>query len=112
MIKKSAPALAIVTLLLPGVATAHSALESSAPADGAAVAGPVAQVEMTFGGGIRLTRVEVEGPDGTVELDVEEPMGTEFAFPADLDQGVYEVSWIGLGPDGHPMKGAFGFEVE
>ena len=112
MTHRFAPAAFAAALLLPGAALAHTALESSVPAEGETVAGPVAQVELSFGDGIRLTRVEVEGPDGMTELDIAALEGSVFIAPADLGPGAYELSYIGLGPDGHPMKGAFGFEVE
>jgi methionine-rich copper-binding protein CopC len=102
----------VTALLLPGAAFAHAALEGSVPAEGAVVAGPVEAVELRFADGIRLTRVEVEGPDGTAELEVEALEDAVFVAPVDLGAGAYELRYIGLGPDGHPMKGGFGFEVE
>lgn len=103
---------AILAAALPGLASAHSALSETVPAEGAVVAAPVTEIALTFKNPMRLTRVEVEGVDGPVELEIEEPMGTEFVLPADLPAGAYELRWIGLGSDGHPMKGDYLFEAE
>ncbi|MGR3436230.1 MAG: copper resistance CopC family protein [Shimia sp.] len=111
MTKTLAP-LALAALLLPGLAAAHSALEASVPGPDETVTAPVAEIALNFRNAIRLTRIEVEGPDGVTELEAEEPMGTEFLLPAELDAGTYLLRWIGLGIDGHPMKGEFGFAVE
>ena len=105
-------ALLFALTLLPTAAGAHSALEVSVPSDGAAVAAPVSVLEMRFRAPIRVTRLEVEGPDGTERIEPDDPSGAAFAVPVDLSAGVYTVYWIGLGADGHPMRGSFAFEAE
>ena len=105
-------ALLFALALLPTAAAAHSALETSVPGDGATVAAPVASLEMRFRAPIRLTRLEVEGPGGAERIEPDDPSGAAFAVPVDLPAGAYTVHWIGLGADGHPMKGSFAFEAE
>lgn len=105
-------ALALSVWVIPGTALAHSALSGSVPAADSVAAGPVTEVALTFKDPMRLTRVEIEGADGPFELEIPEPSGTEFVLPASLEAGDYELRWIGLGPDGHPMKGSFVFEIE
>lgn len=112
MIQRLAPAALVAAVMLPGAALADAALESSAPTAGETVAGPLTELALSFRNAIRLTRVEVEGPDGTIELDVAALEGSVFVAPADLGPGAYELSYVRLGRDGHQMKGAFGFEVE
>lgn len=109
---KLAAMLGLLALTMPTFALAHSALKDSAPAADETVAAPVSEIALTFRDTIRLTRIELEGPDGAVELEAEEPSGVEFLLPAELGVGTYVLKWIGLGADGHPMKGEFGFEVE
>ena len=104
--------LALAAMLLPVGAAAHSVLRTSVPEAGAVVAGPVTEISLAFADGMRLTRVEVEGADGPVQLEIAEPAGTEFVLPAELAAGAYELRWIGLAADGHPTKGVFAFEVE
>ena len=104
--------LALALALLPAAAGAHSALEASVPADGATVAAPVDVLEMRFRAPIRLTRIEIEGPDGAERVEPADPSGQDFAIPVELPPGAYVLRWIGLGADGHPMKGTVGFAVE
>lgn len=109
---KFAFSLGVAALMLPTLAAAHSALTASSPADGDVVAAPVSEIAMTFREEIRLTRVDLDGPDGGTRLELEDPSGVDFLLPADLGQGEYLLKWLGLGADGHPMKGEFRFEVE
>ena len=97
-------------------ATAHTRLESSAPAAGSTSSRPVAEVTLRFtlpvsplGDGI-----VVDGPGGTVAADVAaaEDGLVLVAAPSDtLSAGDYTVSWTVAAQDGHPLEGTFGFTV-
>jgi copper transport protein len=110
-------ALAILSsLLLASPAAAHAELVNTAPANGAALTRPPAEVRMTFtesvnlvNDGIRLVDhvgATVPTPNPTVDgRTITWPM------PADLPEGPYVVTWRVVSIDGHPISGAFSFGV-
>ncbi len=97
-------------------ASAHTRLESTAPAAGSTSDSPVDEVALRFtlpvtslGDGI-----VVDGPAGTVAADVASAEGglVLVATPAEpLAAGDYTVSWTAAAQDGHPLEGSFGFTV-
>ena len=113
---------ALVLLLLvvgwPSTAGAHTGFESSDPADGAVVSGPVSSVTLTFSGA-----AEPAG-DGFVVLDpavgAREPSKVvvasegvfELRFDPPIGAGEVGVRWSVRAPDAHPIDGAFRFRVE
>ncbi|MCS5508776.1 copper resistance protein CopC [Curtobacterium flaccumfaciens pv. flaccumfaciens] len=119
--RTTAAALAIVAaglLTLVGVqpASAHSALTSSTPADGAVVTEPLESVDLTFSeaplagldAGLRIQVTDASGTDvakGDVTVS-----GTTMRRAVDLDQGSYTVLWRYVSPDGHPIEGTLAFE--
>jgi len=119
--RTTAAALAIVAaglLTLVGVqpASAHSALTSSTPADGAVVTEPLESVDLTFSeaplagldAGLRIQVTDASGADvarGDVTVS-----GTTMRRAVDLDQGSYTVLWRYVSPDGHPIEGTLAFE--
>ncbi|PZE65157.1 MULTISPECIES: copper resistance CopC family protein [unclassified Curtobacterium] len=119
--RTTAAALAIVAaglLTLVGVqpASAHSALTSTTPADGAVVTEPLESVDLTFSeaplagldAGLRIQVTDASGADvATGDVTVS---GTTMRRAVDLDQGRYTVLWRYVSPDGHPIEGTLAFE--
>lgn len=119
--RTTAAALAIVAaglLTLVGVqpASAHSALTSSTPADGAVVTEPLESVDLTFSeaplagldAGLRIQVTDASGADvATGDVRVS---GTTMRRAVELDQGSYTVLWRYVSPDGHPIEGTLAFE--
>ncbi|MEV0951515.1 copper resistance protein CopC [Promicromonospora sp. NPDC050249] len=97
-------------------ATAHTRLESSAPAAGSTSDTPVTEVTLRFTLPVSLLGegIVIEGPDGAVVADV---AGAEdgvalVATPSEaLTAGDYTVTWTAAAQDGHPLEGTFGFVV-
>lgn len=94
---------------------AHSAKESTSPADGAVLSGAPSAIELTFDSPMRLTMFRLTDAGGT-EFDVSRsddmaPVTHFQAIPAALQPGAYTVEWRGLSGDGHPMQGSFSFEI-
>lgn len=97
-------------------ASAHTKLDSTAPAAGSTSDTPVDEVALRFtlpvtalGDGI-----VVEGPAGKVTADVASAEAglVLVATPAEpLAAGDYTVSWTAAAQDGHPLEGTFGFTV-
>ncbi len=113
-------AVVVVVAVLAGASTAsaHTEFESSTPADGDTVTGPLAAVVLVFtnpaeesGDGFELLM-----PDGTVRTptEVRSADGTTFEarFAPALDVGTYGFRWEVQAGDAHPIDGAFRFVVE
>ncbi|WP_412163625.1 copper resistance protein CopC [Curtobacterium flaccumfaciens] len=99
-------------------ASAHAALTSSDPADGATVAADLDRVTLTFSeaplAGLEAgLRVEVRDDGGTDEssgaVTVE---GTTMSKAVSLTPGPHTVVWRYVSPDGHPIEGQLAFTVE
>lgn len=97
-------------------ATAHTRLESSAPAAGSTSDGPVTEVTLRFTLPVSLLGegIVIEGPDGAIVADVaaaENGLALVATPSAALTAGDYTVTWTAAAQDGHPLEGTFGFVV-
>ncbi|PYY64719.1 hypothetical protein DEJ30_07580 [Curtobacterium sp. MCPF17_003] len=99
-------------------ASAHAALTSSDPADGATVAANLERVTLTFNeaplAGLEAgLRIEVRDDGGADEssgaVTVE---GTSMSKAVSLSTGPHTVVWRYVSPDGHPIEGQLAFTVE
>lgn len=106
----------LLTLVAVQPASAHSALTSSTPADGAVVTEPLESVDLTFSeaplagldAGLRIQVTDASGTDvATGDVTVS---GTTMRRAVDFDQGSYTVLWRYVSPDGHPIEGTLAFE--
>ena len=99
------------------VASAHTDFDSSSPADGAVVEGPLDEVVVNFtnparpaGDGFQLL-----DPTGAVVVpsSIDETDGTSFVLTFDppLRAGTYGVRWNVQAGDAHPIQGSFRFDV-
>lgn len=95
-------------------AKAHSKSEETTPVNMSSVT-EVDQIEIRFDDPMRVTAIALTGPDGEAEIERQtglEPTTEFIATPkGPLAPGNYQVEWRGLSSDGHPMEGAFSFEV-
>ena len=107
----------LVGLASAAPAQAHSALESSDPADGQTITTPLDRVGLTFSeapltgldAGLRIEVRDAAGTDratGDVTVD-----GATMSRTVDLEDGAYTVLWRYVSPDGHPITGELGFTV-
>jgi len=98
-----------------GQADAHSKKEATEPADGAVIAASPEAISMTFDMPLRVTLITLTDQSGTehalTRSDDMKPVSAFTAQPPELPAGQYEIIWRGLATDGHPMQGAFGFEI-
>ncbi|WP_284975831.1 copper resistance CopC family protein [Arthrobacter sp. efr-133-TYG-104] len=94
-------------------ASAHDVAESTAPADGATVAGVPASVSITFnnpplaiGSGVTVSEGGQNWADGAVEIiDNQAVQKLRSGAPA----GKYTVVWRVVSSDSHPIEGTFSF---
>lgn len=115
-----AVALAIGALVAIGtgqLASAHTDFDSSNPADGAVVDGPLTEVVVNFTNPARPAGegFQLLDPAGAVVSPsaVDETDGTSFVLTFDppLQAGTYGVRWSVQAGDAHPIEGSFRFDV-
>ena len=103
---------------VPMVASAHSYLVRSEPADGSVAAPPPQTLRLTFGKPIEANFAKItvlhEGkaaaPNPAPEVDA---AGTTVTVPLQSPEpGHYRIEWSVLGRDGHRTNGAFSFEAK
>jgi methionine-rich copper-binding protein CopC len=109
---------AFLVLIGTTPASAHAALTTSDPADGATVSADLERVTLTFNeaplAGLEAgLRIEVRDDGGTDEssggVTVE---GTSMSKAVTLSPGPHTVVWRYVSPDGHPIEGQLAFTVE
>ncbi|MEO0637506.1 MAG: copper resistance CopC family protein [Pseudomonadota bacterium] len=116
-------ALVLATALmtsLAGPALAHSPVNSSQPADGAALDTVPQTLTLTLAEPGRFMKVEVtytavnDSVNNTMELEIPNRDVTgSMEFPApDMGAGRYLVEWRVLGEDGHALNGTVTYTVQ
>ena len=112
----SATLAVLFALLFASPAAAHAELVNMTPANGAQLATPPTEVQMTFTESVNLVDdgihlvdqlgATVPTPDPTVEGNT-----VTWPMPDDLPDGPYIVTWRVVSSDGHPISGASSFGV-
>lgn len=107
---------AAAVFVLSAAVLAHTKLEKSDPADGATVTISPKWVQLFFSEkpDLKVTKVDVTGPSGKVELGPAHSMADKDVMAPinrPMDNGKYTVSWQTAGKDGHVLKGTFSFTV-
>ena len=116
-IKKHLTTGLISSVLLMGaaLAQAHSALNSSSPADGATINTVPTELKLQFTSPLFLTYVSLT-PQGEEPLTLEVPerqLKANYTLPLPaLEPNHYSVEWRSMSNDGHGMKGTFDFNVK
>ncbi|MEI6362026.1 MAG: copper resistance CopC family protein [Actinomycetes bacterium] len=104
------------TGLLAGPASAHAALISTDPADGATLSAPPANVTFTFDEALLADTetISINDENGNVVASQQvTPNGAAVSvpWPADLSAGTFQVAYRVVSGDGHPVTGAITFTV-
>ncbi|MEM9514736.1 MAG: copper resistance protein CopC [Actinomycetota bacterium] len=103
--------------LMSTSAHAHTGLESSTPADGATVEGPLAEVVLTFSGdaspiedGVAVASAD-EATQVAASIESIAPTTIVARFDPPLPAGPYALAWQVRSADGHVIDGSFSFAV-
>jgi methionine-rich copper-binding protein CopC len=110
--------LAVVAALALSVGVqAHTKLEKSVPADGSTVTTAPTSVQLFFNEklDLKVSKVEITGPSGKVEIGPAHSMAEKdimTAVKGTLGNGKYTVAWQTAGADGHVQKGEISFTVQ
>lgn len=106
--------IALALLLVSAVASAHTRLSGSVPADNAAVAASPEAIELEFSTAVRLTALSLQDASGaTFDLGaLPTDAGNAFAIPAPaLPPGRYTLGWRAVGADTHVVSGEVHFTI-
>ncbi len=99
-------------------AMAHTAFESSDPADGAVASGPVTEIVLVFSGEANPVGdgFVVLDPSGEIRMpstaETDDQRTWRLSFEPPLENGLVAVRWNVQAPDAHPIDGSFTFHVE
>lgn len=105
----------LATGVLSAPAMAHTGFESSEPADGETVDGPIEVVRLTFTGEAEPTGTgfEVLDPAGQVRtptaVESDDGITWQLRFDPPLEGGTVGIRWMVKAPDAHPIDGGFSF---
>ena len=107
--------LVCASLLAPASASAHAELTGTVPANGQLVADAPTTIKLTFSESVTVAfgGIKVFDPDGDlVDIDRPETRSGTVIVPIDAStDGTYAVSWRAISADGHPVRGAFTYDV-
>lgn len=108
----------LLAVLVPGqMVFAHTDFDSSSPADGEVVTGPLTEVVVNVTNPAQPAGFgfELLDPAGAIRTpaSIDETDGTSFVLTFDppLGAGVYGLRWSVRAGDAHPIEGSFQFEV-
>ena len=106
---------AILLALAATTALDHSAVDATAPEDGAVLAQAPPHIVLTFARHIRLTRdrmIHDAGEAIDLDLDDQTAFATRFELPLeDRGGGLYRIEWRDVSGDGYPMHKTFSFRM-
>ncbi len=103
---------------VPGIASAHAVLDSSSPAPSALLASSPKEIRLDFDEQVEATLGDIhlynsEQREVLIEKTVRSSKDASIvtAEVPSLQNGVYVVVWRVVSADGHPVTGAFPFEI-
>lgn len=102
----------LALLLLAGVASAHTHLKTSVPAEGSSVKAPE-EITLSFSAAAQVTALTIQ-KEGEAERKLTPPVAAAdhvAVNPGKLTPGKYTVSWRTVSGDGHVMSGKLHFTV-
>jgi methionine-rich copper-binding protein CopC len=110
--------LLVALLATATLAAAHARLQSSAPADGATLATPPAELRLRYDEPVEaaMTTVKLVGPGDAalppakIAADPKDDRTVHLPLPA-LAPGTYRAQWTTMGRDGHRTQGEIRFTV-
>lgn len=107
-----------IALAVPAAASAHAVLDSSSPAASTVLADPPREISLTFSENVESSMARIRLFDAgqrEVTIGKAQRLGSDprvvVADVPRLDDGLYVVVWHVVSADGHPVDGAFPFEV-
>ncbi len=114
----SALFIAFAVLLFPSAASAHAVLDSSTPVSSSVLETSPSEIRLDFNETIEDSLLSIQLFDSeqrTVSIGKAKRSNSDLSVASatvpKIDDGVYVVVWRAVSADGHPVSGAFPFEV-
>ncbi|WP_185959482.1 copper resistance CopC family protein [Planococcus salinarum] len=106
--------IAILLLIFPVSANAHSGLSSSTPAEGETLDGSPAEIQLQFESAIQQGDMAMTDESGNA-VEISDISYSDLELLGQLDEelpnGAYTVDWSALSQDGHEITGTLIFNV-
>jgi copper transport protein len=108
---------AALTVLIPASASAHPYLVASTPQAGVVASGTPHSIQVAFTERLVLQGCSITLRDAQGRIVSHGPLRSALGgdgmtvSTANLQEGIYSVSWVALGDDGHTVNGSFQFGV-
>ena len=104
-------------IMLGSITFAHMNLEKTEPAHDTTLSSQPQHLQMWFTQepDLAVTKVELKGQDGIIELGEVHLMDEKTLMAmiiGDMADGTYTVNWQTAGDDGHIQKGEFVFKID
>ena len=118
LVRRTAALAAALTLGAAAIASAHTEVKSTSPANGVTARTTLSRVTVTFTGSLTSGTLRVAGPGGkpaSLSNGGRDPRNTSrllVGLKGSLKPGSYTASWSVVAADGHKQKGSFRFKLK
>jgi methionine-rich copper-binding protein CopC len=118
LVRRTAALASALALGGAAIASAHTEVKSTSPANGATAKTSLTRVTVTFTGSLTSGTLRVAGPGGKLASlgnGGRDPRNTSrllVGLKGSLKPGSYTASWSVVAADGHRQKGSFRFKVK
>jgi methionine-rich copper-binding protein CopC len=118
LVRRTAALASALALGGAAIASAHTEVTSTSPANGATAKTTLSRVTVTFTGSLMSGKLRVTGPGGKVASlsgggrDPRNRSRLLVGLRGSLKPGSYTASWSVVAADGHKQKGSFRFKVK
>jgi hypothetical protein len=105
----------IALLLFANESIAHAKLIQSTPEHQSVLSESPAELSLKFNRDVKLVKVELKAAGEVIKIDFTPLLTAKetYSIPlaTELQEGNYEIHWVGMGKDGHKMKGVIEFQI-
>lgn len=106
----------IALLLYANESAAHAKLMHSNPEHQSVISDSPRIISLKFNQGVKLIKVELRGGSEAMKVKFIPTLKAKvkYSIPinSELQDGDYEVHWVGMGKDGHKMTGVIEFKID
>ena len=104
-----------MSLALPVLVQAHTALKESTPGDGVTISTIPSNLDLVFNAEVRLIKLELMGVGHEMATNFEPSSEVASIYKIQtpgMHPGEFTVNWAAIGSDGHTVTNSFSFVVD
>lgn len=104
-----------MSLVLPVLVQAHTALKESTPGDGVTLSTIPSNLDLVFNADVRLIKLELMGVGHEMATNFEPSSEVASIYKIQtpgMHPGEFTVNWAAIGADGHTVTNSFSFVVD